>query len=549
MTPCLYVIFVFSPSILYADIVNFTPLSSSCSPAELVSLLNELFGRFDKQAQQHNCTRIKFLGDCYYCVSGLPTPQPCHARNCVEMGLDMLDTIKEVRAATGSEIDMRIGIHTGVVLSGVIGLKKWQYDVWSDDVVIANCLESCGSPGMIHISKTTLQELDGRYQVVEANSRRNSTLVDKNIETYLIQTVVKQEESEAIKNRRISDQLKSVIVSAINIASFLTSCGEPKPFCTTPEAVYAEKVVMSSISQMEKSFEIIKNPRYVLPHCKRIEGLNWLAVNLTDMKTETQCWQSSDKYFIRGALVVCAINILLLSLSFLIDKGNSSFFKPLLGSLTAFYGLVFVVLWIILYFNKSKLVKFHKIKCPVKVIKLKLFHRIIIFGVLILGLYLLSLITVASSLSSSPSEINVMKNQSNQLPEVNQNSSVVTRTERHQKGQLFSFLFFGDITLCLGIFSCTLFLQITYVFKFPTVIFLTAAHIVIVFIIRGKLSVTKCLTAESLLTSLLFLTAVFVVLRRVGTSCVSHYFCFYMMVFFAVIYFRSPPFSFCSLII
>ena len=83
-----------SNSILYADIVNFTPLASGISASDLVTLLNELFGRFDKIAQENNCIRIKILGDCYYCVSGLPMPQPFHARNCVLMGLGMIQVRK-----------------------------------------------------------------------------------------------------------------------------------------------------------------------------------------------------------------------------------------------------------------------------------------------------------------------------------------------------------------------------------------------------------------------------------------------------------------------
>jgi adenylate cyclase 2 len=107
-------------SILYADIVNFTPLSEQLSSADLVKTLNELFGRFDQIAQENQCLRIKILGDCYYCVSGLPIsrPQQINAENCVNMGLQMIDTIRFVREATAHNVDMRIGIHTGNVLCG-----------------------------------------------------------------------------------------------------------------------------------------------------------------------------------------------------------------------------------------------------------------------------------------------------------------------------------------------------------------------------------------------------------------------------------------------
>lgn len=109
---------------------------------------NQFYDYYFLDLQEFAVLRIKFLGDCYYCVSGVPEPNPQHARSCVDLGLRMIRDIREVRAQRNNlNIDMRIGVHSGSIMSGVIGACKWQYDIWSKDASIANRLETTGVPG------------------------------------------------------------------------------------------------------------------------------------------------------------------------------------------------------------------------------------------------------------------------------------------------------------------------------------------------------------------------------------------------------------------
>ncbi|XP_023559283.1 adenylate cyclase type 7 isoform X5 [Octodon degus] len=219
-------------SILYADIVGFTQLASDCSPKELVVMLNELFGKFDQIAKANECMRIKILGDCYYCVSGLPVSLPTHARNCVKMGLDMCEAIKQVREATGVDISMRVGIHSGNVLCGVIGLRKWQYDVWSHDVSLANRMEAAGVPGRVHITEATLNHLDKAYEVEDGHGQqRDPYLKEMNIRTYLVIDPRSQQlppPSQHLPKPKGDAALK--MRASVRMTRYLESWGAARPF-------------------------------------------------------------------------------------------------------------------------------------------------------------------------------------------------------------------------------------------------------------------------------------------------------------------------------
>lgn len=179
-------------SILFADIVGFTAISSHCQAAELVSILNELFARFDKLADKYHQMRIKILGDCYYAISGAPEKRPDHAVLCVHMGLSMVEAIRSVREKTKSTVDMRVGVHTGAVLAGVLGQRQWQFDVYSKDVELANKMESSGLPGRVHISNATLKFLNNEFEVSEADGEsREESLRLAHIKTYFIERVLK----------------------------------------------------------------------------------------------------------------------------------------------------------------------------------------------------------------------------------------------------------------------------------------------------------------------------------------------------------------------
>ncbi|HAX80115.1 MAG TPA: histidine kinase [Cyanobacteria bacterium UBA11372] len=154
-------------TVLFADIVGFTNLSAHTPPVELVNLLNQIFSAFDRLAEQHGLEKIKTIGDAYMVVGGIPTPGSDRAQAVAEMALDMLKAIQEFNGINRGEFNMRIGINSGPVVAGVIGLKKFIYDLWGDTVNIASRMESQGIPGCIQVTAATYALLKDKYEFSE----------------------------------------------------------------------------------------------------------------------------------------------------------------------------------------------------------------------------------------------------------------------------------------------------------------------------------------------------------------------------------------------
>ena len=150
-------------SVLFADLCGFTAMSRKTSPADLVSMLNQIFTAFDHIVEEHGVEKIKTIGDCYMLVGGIPLQRDDHAAAVAECALEMIAALEGINRANGTELQMRVGIHTGPVVAGVIGKIKFTYDLWGDTVNVASRMESSGQPDRIHLSEQTAEQLQGRY--------------------------------------------------------------------------------------------------------------------------------------------------------------------------------------------------------------------------------------------------------------------------------------------------------------------------------------------------------------------------------------------------
>jgi class 3 adenylate cyclase len=154
-------------TVLFSDLVGFTKMSSQKSAGDLVKLLNDLFSRFDRRAENLGLEKIKTIGDAYMAVGGLPIPRSDHADICAEMALGMFDDLVEFNKQYDADLAMRIGLNTGPVVAGVIGFTKFSYDLWGNTVNTASRMESTSISGRIQISTSTRDSLSSAFIIEE----------------------------------------------------------------------------------------------------------------------------------------------------------------------------------------------------------------------------------------------------------------------------------------------------------------------------------------------------------------------------------------------
>ena len=150
-------------TVLFADIVGFTQITATLSPIELVDRLNQIFSSFDQLTERHGLEKIKTIGDAYMVVGGVPKPRPDHAEAIAEMAIEMQTVIAQFNREHRQALSIRVGIHSGSVVAGVIGTRKLAYDLWGDTVNIASRMESHGSAGQIQVSASTRDLLQEQY--------------------------------------------------------------------------------------------------------------------------------------------------------------------------------------------------------------------------------------------------------------------------------------------------------------------------------------------------------------------------------------------------
>jgi class 3 adenylate cyclase/CheY-like chemotaxis protein len=156
-------------SVLFTDLVGFTAFAATVSPKRLIAILNDIFSRFDALTQAHGLEKIKTIGDAYMVAAGVPLARDDHAQAAVALGLDMVKAVVDFNTSTGLIFGIRVGVHSGPLVAGVIGIHKFAYDLWGDTVNIASRMESTGEPGAVHISTTTADLLPAEFILAKRN--------------------------------------------------------------------------------------------------------------------------------------------------------------------------------------------------------------------------------------------------------------------------------------------------------------------------------------------------------------------------------------------
>jgi len=154
-------------TVLFADIVGFTPLSAGVAPGRVVQLLDEVFSRFDVLAEEHGMEKIKTIGDAYMAVAGLPSARIDHAAAAARMALAMRDSMQRLIGPDGAPLRLRLGLHSGPVVAGIIGKRKFLYDLWGDTVNTASRMETQGEPDTIQLSDATARLLPDSFELQE----------------------------------------------------------------------------------------------------------------------------------------------------------------------------------------------------------------------------------------------------------------------------------------------------------------------------------------------------------------------------------------------
>src|SRR6185437_8158675 len=149
-------------SVLFADLVGFTPYAREREPTAVVGMLNALFCRFDDRVSALGLEKIKTVGDAYMVVAGMPEPRPDHLAALAGLALTLVEEVRGFTDADGRRFAIRVGLHVGPVVTGVIGTRKMAYDVWGDTVNVASRLESSSLPDRIHVSDEVVRQLEGR---------------------------------------------------------------------------------------------------------------------------------------------------------------------------------------------------------------------------------------------------------------------------------------------------------------------------------------------------------------------------------------------------